>query len=81
MTSGSAYSISVDIRQTKATKDPSIMMTSSSSPNFLALGYYSLDVLPRAIIQDLIFREMLCLEDIACLEVAAKSIVGMTKRR
>jgi hypothetical protein len=36
-----------------------------------SLGYYFFHTLPRVIIRDLIFREMLDLGDIARLEVAA----------
>jgi hypothetical protein len=36
-----------------------------------SLRYYFFHVLPRAIIRDIIFREMLTLKDMARLEVAA----------
>jgi hypothetical protein len=39
--------------------------------NLSVIGYYSFDVIPRAIIQDVIFREISELGDIARLEVAA----------
>jgi hypothetical protein len=43
----------------------------SSPEGSLVLGNYFFYVLRRATIRDFIFREMLCLEDVACLEVAA----------
>jgi hypothetical protein len=43
----------------------------NSPCNKHTLGHYFFHILPRAIIRDLIFREMLDLKDIARLEVAA----------
>jgi hypothetical protein len=46
-------------------------MMKSSSINTSTWGHYIFDALPQAILRDLILREMLDLEDIARLEVAA----------
>jgi hypothetical protein len=46
-------------------------MSSSANDCTNPLGCYLFHIIPRAILQDVIFREMLELKDIARLEVAA----------
>jgi hypothetical protein len=58
-----------------------IELTSHSAIIIMSSEYYLFHTLPRAIIRDFIFREMLDLEDIARLEVAAAVHLLQTRTR